>query len=140
MAEIDIPSLEALPQVAKQFVLHIKENLVFAFRGEVGAGKTTFIRTICDELGVIDAVTSPTFAIINEYQTGSGKTIYHFDCYRISSVREATQIDLEDYFYSGNLCFVEWAENIEQILPKNTVNVQINVLDDNTRKIVILES
>jgi tRNA threonylcarbamoyladenosine biosynthesis protein TsaE len=139
MTEIYIPSLDVLPQVAKQFVLHIKENSVFAFCGEMGAGKTTFIRAICNELGVTDTVTSPTFAIINEYQTGSGKTIYHLDCYRINSIREANQIDLEGYFYSGNLCLVEWAENIKQILPENAVNVKIDTLENGTRKIVISE-
>jgi tRNA threonylcarbamoyladenosine biosynthesis protein TsaE len=105
----------------------------------MGAGKTTFIRAICDELGVKEsAVNSPTFSLVNEYETADGNVIYHFDCYRINYIAEAIQFGAEEYLYSGNLCFIEWAENIVPILPDSIVNVNIEEVEDGKRKIEII--
>ena len=99
---------------------------VFAFYGNMGTGKTTFIKAICHELGVTDIVQSPTFSIINEYKTKTGEPIYHFDFYRIKSIAEVFDIGYEDYLYSGNYCFMEWPELIEPLLPEDTVRVRIS--------------
>ncbi len=111
------------------------ENTVFALYGAMGAGKTTFIKAVCEELGVQETITSPTFAIINEYKSGEGESIYHFDFYRINKMEEAFDFGYEDYFYSGNLCFIEWPELVEPLLPENTVRVHIREADDGTRVI-----
>ena len=110
---------------AKQFIDLMGENKVFAFQGSMGAGKTTLIKAICEELGVKESVTSPTFAIINEYKDREGDSIYHFDFYRINKLEEAFDFGYEDYFYSGNLCFIEWPEIVESLLPENCVKVTI---------------
>ncbi len=110
---------------------------VYLFYGSMGAGKTTFIRAICEELGVKDTVNSPTFAIINEYTDGDGNPIYHFDFYRINKVEEAYDFGYEDYFYSGNVCFVEWPEMIEELLPADAVKVSIQEKEDGTREVII---
>ena len=108
---------------------------VFAFYGAMGAGKTTFIKAVCEELGVQETITSPTFAIINEYRDSGGNSIYHFDFYRIQKLEEAFDFGYEDYFYSGNLCFIEWPELVEPLLPANTVRVCITGTDNGTRTI-----
>ena len=108
---------------------------MFAFYGKMGAGKTTFIKAICEELGVDDVITSPTFAIINEY-SGKDETIYHFDFYRIKKLEEVYDMGYEDYFYSGALCFIEWPELIEEVLPEDAVKVQITEKEDGTRAIL----
>jgi tRNA threonylcarbamoyladenosine biosynthesis protein TsaE len=136
MKPLTINSLQTINKTAKQFLEHIGEKKIFAFNGTMGAGKTTFIKAICRELGVKETVNSPTFSIINEYITDSGKSVYHFDCYRINSINEALDIGAEDYFYSGNFCFIEWAENILSILPTDTVNVDISEVENHKRKIV----
>ncbi|MDR0829602.1 MAG: tRNA (adenosine(37)-N6)-threonylcarbamoyltransferase complex ATPase subunit type 1 TsaE [Prevotellaceae bacterium] len=130
-------TLENIEDTAKKFIEQIGSNRVFAFNGEMGAGKTTFIKAICELLGVKEPVNSPTFSIVNEYVAESGKIIYHFDCYRINDVKEALNIGAEEYLYSGNLCFIEWAENIAPILPEHTVNVDIQIVDDKTRRLIM---
>ncbi len=105
---------------------------VYAFHGQMGAGKTTFIKLLCEEMGIIDIVNSPTFAIVNEYNCPNS-IIYHFDCYRLQSEREALDFGAEEYLYSGNYCFIEWPEMIENLLPKDLVNINIEVIDNYTR-------
>ena len=111
------------------------DGKVFAFYGKMGAGKTTFIKALCEILGVEDVITSPTFAIINEYTDGNGDPIYHFDFYRIKKLEEVYDMGYEDYFYSGNLCLLEWPELIEDILPENVIKVTIEEQPDGTRKL-----
>ncbi len=103
---------------------------IFAFYGQMGAGKTTFIKAICSELGVSDIVQSPTFSIINEYKTLAGESVFHFDFYRIRSIIEVFDIGYEDYLYSGNYCFIEWPELVESLLPENTVRIYISGLSE----------
>jgi tRNA threonylcarbamoyladenosine biosynthesis protein TsaE len=129
--------LKNIGEIAEKFIENIDETRVFAFNGAMGAGKTTFIKAICEKLGVKEPVNSPTFSIINEYSTAYGQTVYHFDCYRINSVKDAVNLGAEDYFYSGSLCFIEWAENIIQILPQNTKNVDIQIIDTKTRELKV---
>ena len=131
---IKINSLSEIDKAAIEFIKAMGDNTVFAFHGEMGAGKTTLIKAICENLGVSDVINSPTFAIVNEYRSDSGELIYHFDFYRINKIEEAFDFGYEDYFYSGSLCFIEWPEKIESLLPKDTVNVHIKVLEDGSRK------
>jgi tRNA threonylcarbamoyladenosine biosynthesis protein TsaE len=133
--EIRISDLELIREAAREFIQHIGEHRVFAFYGEMGAGKTTFIKAVCEELGVEDVITSPTFAIINEY-SGKDDTIYHFDFYRIKKLEEVYDMGYEDYFYSGALCFIEWPELIEEVLPEDAVKVQIIEKEDGTRAVL----
>ena len=133
---IHIKNLEDIDRAAEQFLSEIGDNKLIAFYAPMGAGKTTFTTAICRHLGVNgDAVSSPTFAIINEYRTGSGEPMYHFDFYRINKVEEAYDIGLFDYLDSGYLCIMEWPENIEDILPEQTLKVSIAVNDDLSRTI-----
>ena len=127
--EIKIDSLEALPQAAREFARLMGDNTVFAFHGEMVAGKTTFIRALCEVLGVDpEEANSPSFSIINEYRSDTtAELIYHFDLYRLESVEEALEIGVEDYFDSGALCLLEWPERIEPLLPDDTVVVNITV-------------
>ena len=124
------PAEPDLKPAAKQLLAAYPDARVFAFFGSMGAGKTTFIKTICHELGVTDIVQSPTFSIINEYKTEAGDSIYHFDFYRIRNITEVFDIGYEDYLYSGNYCFLEWPELIESLLPAGTVRVNISGDDD----------
>ena len=133
--EITIKSLDTIHEAAKEFVKEMGEGKVFAFYGKMGAGKTTFIKALCEVLGVEDIITSPTFAIINEYTDGNGDPIYHFDFYRIKKLEEVYDMGYEDYFYSGNLCLLEWPELIEEILPENVIKVTIEEQPDGTRKL-----
>ena len=133
--EIRISDLELIREAAREFIQHIGEHRVFAFYGEMGAGKTTFIKAICEELGVEDVITSPTFAIVNEYTSSDGP-IYHFDFYRIKKLEEVYDMGFEDYFYSGALCFIEWPELIEEVLPEDAVKVQIIEKEDGTRAVL----
>lgn len=133
--EITIKSLDTIHEAAKEFVKEMGEGKVFAFYGKMGAGKTTFIKALCEALGVEDVITSPTFAIINEYTDGKGDPIYHFDFYRIKKLEEVYDMGYEDYFYSGNLCLLEWPELIEDILPENVITVTIEEQPDGTRKL-----
>jgi tRNA threonylcarbamoyladenosine biosynthesis protein TsaE len=111
------------------------DNKIFAFYGKMGVGKTTFIKAVCEEMGVTDVVNSPTFAIVNEYLDGQGNTIYHFDFYRIKSEREVYDIGFDEYIDSGSLCFIEWPELIEDFLPEETISVYIEEAPDGTRTI-----
>ena len=124
MIEISIPSLDKIADAAQEFVAQMGNRRVFAFHGGMGAGKTTFIKAICQHLGVKDAVTSPTFAIVNEYGSDIGP-IYHFDFYRIKNLGEVMDLGFEDYAYSGNRCLMEWPELIEELLPEDTTHVHI---------------
>ena len=133
--EIRISNLELIREAAREFIEHIGEHRVFAFYGEMGAGKTTFIKAICEELGVEDVITSPTFAIVNEYGLPDGDCIYHFDFYRIKKLEEVYDMGFEDYFYSGALCFIEWPELIEEVLPEDAVKVNITENADGSRTI-----
>lgn len=135
--EISIKSLEQIDEAAIEFIKTMGDNTVFAFHGDMGAGKTTFIKAICENLGVSDTINSPTFAIINEYRSDSAELIYHFDFYRIKNEDEAFDFGYEDYFFSGSLCFIEWPERIESLLPRDTVHVTINVSENNSRKVTI---
>jgi tRNA threonylcarbamoyladenosine biosynthesis protein TsaE len=141
MTILEIKNLHTIRFPAKQFVTYLQEhdNKVYCFNGKMGAGKTTFIKAICEELGVKETVNSPTFSIINEYETKDGKMIYHFDCYRINKIQEALDLGAEDYFYNGNYCFIEWSENIQSILPENIVNVDIEEVENGIRMITIEE-
>lgn len=127
--EFKIASLEQLEQAAYKFMTEMGDYTVFAFYGEMGAGKTTFINELCKQLGVeTDITNSPSFAIINEYRSDTtAELIYHFDCYRLENEAEAQDIGAEDYFDSGALCFVEWPERIDGLLPDDTVRVDITV-------------
>ena len=125
----------SLQQAAKTFVENMKDRKIFAFYGKMGAGKTTFIKAICEQMGVRDVVTSPTFAIVNEYTDGRDNSLYHFDFYRIEKLEEVYDLGYEDYFYSGNVCFLEWPELIEEILPNDTVRVTISEQADGTRTV-----
>ena len=133
--EITINSIDEIAQAARDFKAAIGDHRVIAFHGEMGAGKTTFIKALCAEFGVTDNVASPTFAIINEYLAGDGSTIYHFDLYRLETIADLQNIGVEDCFYSGNFCLVEWPELAEPLFPNNVLNVTITVLPDKTRKI-----
>ncbi len=135
--KIKINSLDKIDDAAMDFIRVMGNNTVFAFRGAMGAGKTTFIKAICETLGVDDVINSPTFAIVNEYRSDSGELIYHFDFYRINKIEEVYDFGYEDYFYSGSLCFIEWPELIEPLLPKDTVNVSIIVEEDGSRTVTI---
>lgn len=123
--------------IARQFVEEQSDGRVFAFYGQMGAGKTTFIAAVCKALGIEEPVNSPTFAIVNEYVADNGETVYHFDCYRLNTLRDALNIGIEEYFASDNICFIEWAENIEELLPADTVRVNIVVEDDGSREVSV---
>ena len=136
MTEILIPSLDKIADAAQEFVAQMGHRRVFAFYGGMGAGKTTFIKALCQQLGVKDAVTSPTFAIVNEYGSDIGP-IYHFDFYRIKNLAEVMDLGFDDYAYSGHLCLMEWPELIEDLLRDNTVSVHIEETDNGMRKITV---
>ena len=133
--KIKIDSLDNIHAAAKQFVDNMGTSKVFAFYGKMGAGKTTFIKAICEVFGVDDVITSPTFAIVNEYTAASGTPIYHFDFYRIKKIEEVYDMGYEDYFYSNNLCFLEWPELIENLLPGDAVRETIREEEDGTRTV-----
>lgn len=141
MKTIQIPDEAALPQAAREFAALMGDNTVFAFYGDMGAGKTTFINALCQALGVDPEETaSPTFALINEYRSDTtAELIYHFDFYRIETLEEALELGIEDYFDSGAICLIEWPERIAAALPDDTVTVQITVNDDDSRTMLISE-
>ena len=136
--QIHIQDIDHIREAARDFIANIGDRRVFAFYGKMGAGKTTFVKAICEELGVEDVITSPTFAIVNEYTLTSHlspltSAIYHFDFYRIKKLEEVYDMGYEDYFYSGALCFIEWPELIEEILPDDAVRVSIAEQEDGSR-------
>lgn len=132
-----LPDVGALPEVAQQFIQEVLPwGDVFAFYAPMGTGKTTFIKALCEELGVTDVINSPTFSIINEYRAEpSGELIYHFDCYRLEQLSDALSLGAEDYLQSGALCFIEWPEVIQDILPADTVHVTLEELEGGVRKL-----
>ena len=132
--EIKINSLADINEAAKQFIENMGDGKVFAFYGKMGAGKTTFIKAVCEERGVDDVITAPTFAIVNEYQSATtGDSIYHFDFYRIKKLEEVYDMGYEDYFYSGSLCFLEWPELIDDLLPEDATKVTIEATEEGGR-------
>ena len=136
--EIKIETLDNIREAAKQFIANIGDSTVVAFYGNMGAGKTTFVKAVCEELGVDDVITSPTFSIVNEYRSEqTGELIYHFDFYRVKKIEEVYDMGFEDYFYSGALCFIEWPELCEEVLPDDTVKVSINEEPDGSRTITL---
>ena len=134
LQQIVIPSLSEIDAAADEFLRRIGDHRLIAFHAPMGAGKTTFTTALCRRLGVrADAVSSPTFAIINEYRTAAGEPVFHFDFYRIGKLEEALDIGLYDYLDSGALCLMEWPENIEALLPEETLDVHFSVAPDGTR-------
>lgn len=132
---IIIKDTDDLFRAAGEFIRETEGHNIIAFHAPMGAGKTTFTTAICHRLGVEDTVCSPTFTILNEYVTGHGEPVYHFDFYRIKDLREAVDIGVDDYFYSGNLCLIEWPENIGPLLPEETLSVHITVNPDLSRTV-----
>ena len=138
MKTIKINSLDGIADAAHEFIKSTGEYTVFAFDGKMGAGRTTFINAVCAGLGVTDITNSPSFSIINEYRSDTtAELIYHFDCYRLESLEEACDIGVEDYFDSGALCLIEWPERVEDLLPLDTVRVDIAEEDDGTRTVTM---
>lgn len=130
-------TMDVLHHVAQDVAGAIKDNKVVLFYGEMGAGKTTLIKEICKQLGVTDSMSSPTFALVNEYQTKDNGTVYHFDLYRIKNTEECLDIGMEEYVYSGNYCFIEWPETAVPLLPPNYCSLHIKTEKDNTRSIIL---
>ncbi|UAY52430.1 tRNA (adenosine(37)-N6)-threonylcarbamoyltransferase complex ATPase subunit type 1 TsaE [Ferruginibacter albus] len=128
-------NLDTIKEIAIKLLNNAGDKKVFAFHGEMGAGKTTFIHTLCEALKVIDVVSSPTFSIINEYNTIDGDIVYHLDLYRLKSNEEAINAGVEDCLYSGNTCLVEWPEKAPDLFPDNTLYITISVINESTRKI-----
>ena len=137
MKEIVVDSLDGLKDVAESIISSLDERSVVAFCGPMGAGKTTLISAIMEYLGSADTVTSPTFALVNQYATAESETVYHFDFYRINRLEEAFDMGYEEYFYSGDLCLIEWPELIEDLLPEDAMVVRIEVLSPTERRFII---
>lgn len=138
--ELKIQNIEQLPEVVGKFIETMDDRTVYAFHGEMGAGKTTFITELCRQLGVDDAANSPSFSIVNEYRSDTtAELIYHFDFYRLDDIEEALEIGTEDYFDSGALCFIEWPERVEDLLPDDTVDVYIKVDENDNSRIISFE-
>ncbi len=129
--------MDNLGAAAAEFLEAVGDNRLIAFYGNLGAGKTTFIKELCSRLGVDDNVCSPTFTIVNEYRAADGDSVFHFDFYRIDSLREAEDLGLDEYFYSGCFCFMEWPEKVAELLPEEVVEVRIEPVDEVTRRILI---
>ena len=127
--------LNEIDEAAKKLLAETADYKVFAFHGEMGAGKTTFIHALCNTMGVEDVVSSPTFSIINQYKTRAGQTVYHMDLYRIKDENEAINAGVEDCLFSGNRCLVEWPEKAPGVFPDETLHIYITSIDDNTRKL-----
>jgi len=135
---IEVNNLDDLSSAAKALLNFAGNVRIIAFKGDMGAGKTTFIKVLCKELGVEDVVTSPTFSIVNEYAAGA-ETVYHFDFYRIKNLQEAYDIGYEEYFYSGDVCLIEWPERIEELLPQQHIEVTITAIDADKRLFHFIE-
>jgi len=136
---IKLNSLTDLVPVSNQLLALASDVPVWCFYGEMGAGKTTLIKAICDQLGVTDSMSSPTFSVVNEYETKNQETIYHFDFYRIKNEQEALDIGADEYFYSDNYCFIEWPEKVGNLLPEHYVEISIKLVDANKREINLIE-
>jgi tRNA threonylcarbamoyladenosine biosynthesis protein TsaE len=130
-------SIDQLDQVAK-VLLEQNPNKILLFNGEMGVGKTTLIKKICENLGVNEPTSSPTFSLVNEYYTTNNQYIYHFDCYRLKSEIEALDMGIDEYLYSGNWCFIEWAEKITNLIPENHSIITIEVLENGIRKLTLV--
>ncbi len=135
---IRIKGLEEYQQAAREFISQMQGARIFAFYGKMGSGKTTLIKSICEELGVEDSINSPTFAIVNEYEDREHRTIFHFDFYRIKSLEEVYNMGYEEYVYSDAICFMEWPELIEELLPEETTKVYIEENGQGEREVRIL--
>ena len=135
---IRIKGLEEYPQAAREFIKLMQGARIFAFYGKMGSGKTTLIKSICEELGVEDSINSPSFAIVNEYKDREQRTIFHFDFYRIKSLEEVYNMGYEEYVYSDAICFMEWPELIEELLPEETTKVYIEESSEGEREVRIL--
>ncbi len=135
MNTLQIKNIDEINKIAKVIIDLFGSNKVFLFNGKMGAGKTTLIKAISETMGVDQTVNSPTFSIVNEYESDKGEIIYHFDCYRIKNIKEALDLGAEEYLYSGNYCFIEWAENIAPILPDSAVNINILETENGVRTI-----
>ena len=133
---LTIPSISELPSVASAIIATSNHSRIFLFYGDMGTGKTTLIKSLCENLGVTEPVTSPTFSIVNEY-IGASQKIYHFDFYRLKNQAEALDFGYEEYFYSDAWCFIEWPEKIPALLPEHYIKININVLNDDSRQIII---
>ncbi|GHV36681.1 tRNA (adenosine(37)-N6)-threonylcarbamoyltransferase complex ATPase subunit type 1 TsaE [Bacteroidia bacterium] len=129
--------IEALPKIAADVIESFPNERIFAFFGTMGVGKTTFIKCFCDVLGVKNTVNSPTFSIINEYTDKLGELVYHFDFYRMKNRQEIADLGYEEYFYSGSYCFLEWSELVEDLLPDNSLRIEIRAIDESTREIEV---
>lgn len=138
--EFHIHGVEALAEVSDWLISLRDKTDVVAFYGSMGAGKTTLIKNLCHRMGVTDEVNSPTFAIVNEYATIEGESVYHFDFYRIKKLEEAYDIGFENYFYSGNLCLIEWPEMIEPLLPDHHIRVNIRLGETDDDRIIEIEA
>ncbi|MBI3501215.1 MAG: tRNA (adenosine(37)-N6)-threonylcarbamoyltransferase complex ATPase subunit type 1 TsaE [Bacteroidetes bacterium] len=125
MQTIFLKNISELPQVSKSILDFAQDKKIFCFYGELGAGKTTLIKEICRQLGVTDSGSSPTFALVNEYQTSEGEKIFHFDLYRLKNENEIFDIGYEEYLFSGNYCFTEWPEKMEHLLPNDVIKIRI---------------
>lgn len=136
MKILSVPSLEDYNRAARTFLNSIGEVSVMAFSGELGAGKTTFIQALCRELGVATEVNSPTFSLVNEYFTPDGSSIFHFDLYRIEDPAELYDMGYEEYFFSGELCLIEWPEKARELIPDDALHVEIRVLENLTRELL----
>jgi tRNA threonylcarbamoyladenosine biosynthesis protein TsaE len=133
---LNSPSLSHLPAIASEIISHSGNSRIFLFYGEMGAGKTTLIKAICEYLGVTEPATSPTFSIVNEYD-GRNDKIFHFDFYRLKNETEALDMGYEEYFYSGAYCFIEWPEKIPNLLPEHYISIRIEVIGENSRQITV---
>ena len=125
--KLQVNSMEELPLAAKKILDESNSEKIFVFKGEMGSGKTTLIKELCLQIGVISAMSSPTFSLINEYETNSGEVVYHFDFYRLEDEQEAFDYGYEDYFFSGNYCFIEWPEKIPNLIPDNYLLIEIEM-------------
>lgn len=134
---LTVQSISELQSAASAIINYSANNRIFLFYGEMGAGKTTLIKHLCEYLGTTEPVTSPTFSIVNEYIGSNGQKIYHFDFYRLKNQTEALDMGYEEYFYSGAFCFIEWPEKIPDLLPEHYISIKINPLDNNLRQIII---
>ncbi|MFD2285160.1 tRNA (adenosine(37)-N6)-threonylcarbamoyltransferase complex ATPase subunit type 1 TsaE [Pedobacter petrophilus] len=130
--EIAVNDLSNLPDAAAALLAFAGEQKIFIFDGDMGAGKTTFIKTFCRVLGVRDVVSSPTYSIVNEYDSANGP-VYHFDFYRIKDIQEAYDLGYEEYFYGGGICLIEWPERVAELLPEHLIKVEISIVDENRR-------